>query len=58
MIELAPIPLHAWAQTDAQWWNELASAKTAWMQGRDAGGAAAANMDAYLAARAGKGATG
>lgn len=53
MIQLAPVSLAEWATTDAEWWQELAAAKTSWMQGRDAGRAAIQNRESFLAARKG-----
>lgn len=47
VVTLAPLPLPDWAATDMEWWQELAAAKTAWLQGRDAGAASKASWDAF-----------
>jgi hypothetical protein len=50
-VPLRPSSLAEWAETDMAWWNELAAAKAAWMEGKAAANetrAAIAQATAHL----------
>lgn len=38
LVPLRPQSLAEWAETDMAWWHELAAAKAAWQEGREAVG--------------------